>query len=68
MTKGEKEYAIRMALNSFDKWNDITGYFDKGTSYYYEIQGEIENAVKIGIKVSLYGMKADLKNLDESDE
>jgi hypothetical protein len=68
MNKGELEYAKRMALNKFDEWNDVTGFFEKNTSYYYEAQGAIEDAVKIGIKVALYGMDADLKHLDKSDE
>jgi len=68
MKRGEMEYAKRMALNSFDEWNDCTGFFDKGTSYYYEVQSVIEDAVKIGIKVALYGINADLDDLDKSDE
>ena len=68
MKRGEMDYAKRMALNSFDKWNDSTGFFEKGTSYYYEVQSVIEDAVKIGIKVALYGIKADLDDLDKSDE
>lgn len=67
MNKGEVEYAKRMAFNKFDEWNDITGYFEKGTSYYYEIQAIIEDVVKIGIKISIYGINADLENLDKSD-
>lgn len=48
MTKGELELAIRRALNLFDNWNDITGCVPRGTSYYYEIQGCIEDAVHCG--------------------
>jgi hypothetical protein len=68
MNKGELDYAERMALNNFDEWNDVTGCFEKGTSYYYEALATIEDAVKIGAKVATYGMKADLENLDKSDE
>ena len=30
------------AIDIFDQWNDKTGVLDKGTSWYYEIQGVIE--------------------------
>ena len=60
MTKGEMYYAIRIALNNLDKWNDITRYFSKNSMYYYEIQGIIEDAVRIGSKVACEGMDADL--------
>ena len=63
MTKGEADYAIRQALNNFDNWNDITGCFNKGTSYYYEIQGVIEDAVRIGSIIACQGMDADLSDI-----
>ncbi len=65
MTKGELEYAIRQALNKFDEWLDCTGVIPKGTSYYYEAQGCIEDAVKIGAKVACKGMAADLSDLEK---
>lgn len=68
MTRGELEYAVRQALNNLDKWNDITGYLQKGTSYYYEIQGVIEDAVKIGSKIAIEGINADLSDIFEPDE
>ena len=68
MKKGEKDFAIRKALTLFDEWNQVTGLFGQYESYYSEIEGIIEDAVKIGAKVALYGIKADLKNLDKSDE
>lgn len=30
------------AIDIFDQWNDTTGAFPKGTSWYYEAQGVIE--------------------------
>jgi hypothetical protein len=48
MTKGEMEQAIRRAHNNFDRWNDVTGYFEKSTGYYYEILAVIEDAVHCG--------------------
>lgn len=55
MTKGEVDTAERKALNVFDKWNDVTGFAQPNTSYYYEIQSVIEDAVHIGIQMALFG-------------
>lgn len=63
MTKGELQYALRQAFNNFDNWNDVTGVFEKGESYYYEIQGVIEDAVRIGTKIACEGMSADLSDI-----
>ena len=63
MTKGEVEYAIRQALNNLDKWNDVTGCFPKGTTYYYEMQAVVEDAVRIGAKVACEGICADLSDI-----
>lgn len=63
MTKGEQDYAIRQALNNFDTWNDVTGCFTKGESYYYEMQGVIEDAVKIGSKIACEGIDSDLNEI-----
>jgi len=57
MTKGEMQYAVRKALNNFDKWNDVTGYFGPCTSYYYEMQKVIEDAVDIGARMAAGGVK-----------
>lgn len=53
VTKGEVEYALRRAYNAFDKWNDVTGMFEKNTGYYYEILGCLEDAVHCGIQIAL---------------
>jgi hypothetical protein len=37
----------------FDKWNGVTGFFEKDTGYYYEIIGCIEDAVKIGADIGI---------------
>ena len=55
MTKGKVEKAERIALNEFDKWNDITGFVQEDTGYYYEIQSIIKDAVHIGIQMSING-------------
>jgi transcriptional regulator with XRE-family HTH domain len=52
ITRGKVNYAIRQAMNNFDRWNDATGQFVKFTSYYYEAQACIKDAVKIGIMVA----------------
>lgn len=68
MNKGELEYAIRMALNNFDQWVDTTGALAKGTSYYFECQGVIEDAVKIGAIVATFGIAGVKKGLEELSE
>ncbi len=49
---GELADAKRRALNLFDKWNDVTGRFEKGSAYYYEIQSVIEDAVECGAQAA----------------
>lgn len=51
-TVGELESAKRRALNIFDAWNDITGFVPKHTSYYYELQSVIEDAVHCGAQAA----------------
>lgn len=63
MTKGELDYAIRQSLNNFDKWNDCTGCFVKGDGWYYELQGVIEDAVRIGSKIASEGINSDLSDI-----
>ena len=55
MTKGKIEKAERLALNEFDKWNDVTWFVDEDTGYYYELQGLIQDAVHIGIQMAING-------------
>lgn len=52
-TQGEIDYAVRRALNRFDEWNDCAGKFEKFTSYYYEMQSLIEDAVHCGFQRAL---------------
>jgi hypothetical protein len=52
-SRGEIEFAKRRALNLFDKWNDCTGFVPKFTSYYYEIQACIEDAVECGVQAGV---------------
>ena len=55
MTKGQVEDAERFALNEFDKWNDVTGFVEPNTGYYYELQSVIKDAVHIGIHMNNAG-------------
>lgn len=55
MNKGQVEYAEQRAVELFNQWNDVTGVFLPGTSYYTEILGCIEDAVHCGIQMALYG-------------
>jgi hypothetical protein len=48
MTRGELDGAVRRALNIFDEWVELTGALAPGTSYYYEMQGCIVDAVHCG--------------------
>ena len=53
MQKGQIEYAKRKALECFDAWNDVTGFVDKFSGYYYEMCAVIQDAVDIGSMVAL---------------
>lgn len=55
MKTGQVEKAERIALNQFDKWNDVTGFVQEHTGYYYEVQSLIKEAVHIGIQMSING-------------
>jgi len=52
MTQGEVNNAVRRALNLFDRWNDVTGFVTLQTSYYYELQGLMEDAVHCGAQAA----------------
>ena len=54
MTQGEIDTAEREALNLLDRWNEVTGFVQKHTGYYYELQGVVEDAVHIGIQMVLF--------------
>jgi len=66
MKQGQLERAIRRALTQFEKWNDATGCFTKDTSYYYEMQGIIEDAVHCGAQESTGDYKPLEGELDDS--
>lgn len=55
MKIGLVEKAERLGLNNFDKWNDVTGIFPEESSYYYEAQSCVTDAVHIGIQMALLG-------------
>ena len=64
MQQGQQDYAIRKALEHFDRWNACTDAFELFSPSYYEICGVIEDAVKIGARVAC-GASAEF---DESGE
>jgi hypothetical protein len=53
MNRGEVNFAERKAMELFDEWNNTTGIFIPGTSYYAEIEGCIIDAVHCGIQMAL---------------
>lgn len=53
MTSGEMKDAKRRALNLMDAWNDVAGVTERGTGYYYELQGIVEDAVECGAQAAL---------------
>lgn len=52
MKAGELKDAERRALNILDNWLETTGVVGKGSGYYYELQGVIEDAVKCGAQAA----------------
>ena len=58
---GELKTAKRRALNIWDKWREVTGVFDDGSSYRWEVEGIIEDAVEIGVQCAL-GIKRKLSS------
>lgn len=64
MTVGELEQAKRRALNILDRWLDVTGAIDMNTSWYYELQSIVEDAVHCGAQ----GATGDYKRLEGEPE
>lgn len=52
MNRGEVERAERRALTILDKWLRLTGCLD-GSSYVWEIEGIVKDAVHCGIQEAL---------------
>jgi len=52
MKQGELDNAVRRALNIFDGWNDVTGFVQKHTGYYYELQAIVTDAVHCGAQAA----------------
>lgn len=52
MTQGRRAAAVRHALNVFDNWVEVTGFVEPHTSYYYEMQSIVTDAVEIGIRAA----------------
>jgi hypothetical protein len=52
IVKGELDKAKRRALTIFDNWQRITGCLD-GSSYLWELEGIIKDAVEIGVQAGM---------------
>lgn len=63
MAKCEIDYAVKKALDNLDDWIETTGVLLKGGSYYYELQSIIESSVRIGAKIAIEGINADLSDI-----
>lgn len=53
MEKIKVDYAIRLATQNLDEWVDVTGIVPMFSGYHGEMQGIVEDAVRIGILVAL---------------
>lgn len=53
MNKGEMDKAKRRALVIFDEWLRVTGAIPDGSSWVWEAEGCIEDAVEIGVQAAL---------------
>ena len=52
MTVGDLDRAKRRALAIFEGWQRMTGCLD-GSSYTWELEGIIEDAVEIGVQAAV---------------
>ena len=64
MTEGELQDAIRRALGLLDSWVQCTGALQTATSYYYELQSIIEDAVHCGAQAAT----GDFRRLEAEDD
>jgi hypothetical protein len=64
VTHGEFEDAKRRAFQIFDDWVQVTGIVPVGSSYYYEMQDVIEDAVHCGAQSA----SGDFKRLEAEEE
>ena len=52
MKRGELKNAQRRALNILDAWLNATGAISRESSWYYELQGIVEDAVECGAQAA----------------
>lgn len=62
MTDRGEEYAKRTALNNLDIWLGETGAISECSSWYYELQSIIEDAVKVGYEASVSSLEGALQS------
>lgn len=63
----ELEYAIRIAQNHFDQWNDKTNAIPRRRNIYQQILKIIEDSVKIGVEIHKVGIDSDFKEIFDSN-
>jgi hypothetical protein len=52
VTRGELADAERRALNILGNWLEVTGAVARGSSWYYELQGVVRDAVHCGAQAA----------------
>lgn len=53
MQKGELDRAKRRALHIYDEWLETTGALPSRSSWSYELEGIIEDAVEVGVQAAI---------------
>ena len=48
-----EEKAKEIAMNNFNKWNDVANVVERDTGYYYELESIIEDTVQIAISEAM---------------
>lgn len=66
MTRGQLDNAVRRALNILDRWNDCTGAVHKESSWYWELQSVVTDAVHCGAQAETGDFK--LLGGEDADE
>jgi hypothetical protein len=63
LNDGELEYAIRIAKNHFDEWNNKTNAIPRRRNWYPQILDIIEDSVRIGVEIHKTGIDSDFKDV-----
>jgi hypothetical protein len=68
LNDGELEYAIRLAKNHFDEWNNKTNAIPRRRNWYNDILQIIEDSVLIGVEIHKTGIDSDFKDILEKEK